>query len=136
MKAGNLLTACAAIQFLLIVINVFSVVYAVMLVVSLLGSGALVVSIWFKWRRGVELFIFVTLSLFLIALIPFCMILADNTVSSRAYEFTCYCLEITVELLSLIVAVWILYQVDNIVQDEEQKPMLQKVKESLRQSSK
>jgi hypothetical protein len=129
MKAGHVLGVCGMLQLITVCMNIYSPVLYVLLALIVIALVFLALAVYFKWKRGIEVYIVFTAAALITALVPFCKVLAENETSKKAYEFSCYCVEIFVNVLSLILAAWVLYHTDNI--EEEETPFIKRVSSSL-----
>ena len=127
MKAGHLLGFCGAIQLIFICINITSPMLYLMVPLAVFATLFLAAAVFFKWKRGVEVFIGLSIANIVVILIPFCKVLVDQTVKDRTYEFSCYCFELFAESLSVLVAVWVLYHTDYNAVAPEQKPLMERI---------
>jgi hypothetical protein len=131
MKAGHLLGICAAFQLVVVCINIFSPLIYLMVPLSVSACIFLAAAVYFKWKRGVEAFIGLSIAIIVVVLIPFCKILVDQSVKAKAYEFSCYCLELFAEGAAVVVAVWVLYHTDYSAPPPEQKPLMERLSRTL-----
>ena len=134
MKAGHLLGVCAAFQLLTVCLNITSLWVLLFIPLSVAAAVCLAVAVYYKWKRGVEIYIVLSIALVIVAIIPFSKILADHTVKARAYEFSSYCLVIISSSFSVLVSVWVLYHTDYTTAEPEQKPLLERMSASFRNS--
>mmetsp|Transcript_11824 Transcript_11824/g.25375 ORF Transcript_11824/g.25375 Transcript_11824/m.25375 type:complete len:144 (-) Transcript_11824:160-591(-) len=134
MKAGHLLGVCAAFQLLTVCLNITSLWVLLFIPLSVAAAVCLAVAVYYKWKRGVEIYIVLSIVLIIVAIIPFSRILADHTVQARAYEFSSYCLVIISGSFSVLVSVWVLYHTDYTTAESEQKPLLERMSASFRNS--
>ena len=127
MKAGHLLGFCAGFQLVSICINITSPLLYLMVPFSVFATLFLAAAVFFKWKRGVEVFIALSIANVVVVLVMFCKILVDNSVQARAYEFSCYCVELTAETFSILLGVWVLYHTDYAAVEPEQKPFMERI---------
>jgi len=127
MKAGHLLGVCAALQLICVCINVTSPLLYLMIPLAVFATFFLAAAVFYKWKRGVEIFIALSIANIVVILVLFSKVLADKTVHARTYEFSCYCIELFAGALSIFVAVWVLYHTDYTPVEPEKQPLMERI---------
>jgi len=112
MQARTILAGCALASFLACVLNYMSPVFLVLVPISLIATIAVLVSIYYKWKRGIEIFIFLSVTLFVIELVVFIVVLATRAEILRFYEMLMYLVGMLVCTASTATAIWVLNQTD------------------------
>ncbi len=129
-----MLGVCAAFQLITVCLNITSLWVLLMIPLSVAATVCLAVAVNYKWKRGVEIFIVLSIILIIVAIIPFSKILANHSVKAREYEFASACLVIISSIFAVFVAVWVLYHTDYTNVEPEQKPLLERMSATFRNS--
>ena len=111
-SARSVLAALGVLQLLAVACNFWSPLLAYMLPVALLASAILWISIYYNWKRGVELFIFLSAVLFIMALCPFLSVLIHRRAAERWHDVLWYSIEMVVESTCIATSIWVLYHTD------------------------
>ena len=111
-SARSVLAALGVLQLLAVACNFWSPLLAYMLPVALLASAILWISIYYNWKRGVELFIFLSAVLFIMALCPFLSVLIHRRAAERGHDVLWYSIEMVVESTCIATSIWVLYHTD------------------------
>ena len=70
MKAGHLLGVCAAFQLLTVCLNITSLWVLLFIPLSVAAAVCLAVAVNYKWKRGVEIYIVLSIALIIAAIWP------------------------------------------------------------------
>jgi len=124
-SARSVLAALGVLQLLSVACNFWSPLLAYMLPVALLASAILWISIYYNWKRGVELFIFLSAVLFIMALCPFLSVLIHRRAAERWHDVLWYSIEMVVESTCIAASIWVLYHTDYSPKPERQSLLSQ-----------
>mmetsp|Transcript_18789 Transcript_18789/g.36554 ORF Transcript_18789/g.36554 Transcript_18789/m.36554 type:complete len:146 (-) Transcript_18789:120-557(-) len=124
MQARHLLTLLAVLQLVSVCMNWFSSILLLMLPVSLLAVATVFIAIYYKWKRGLELFIFLCLILSIMMLVPFTAIFVNGTQGEKWLDVTWYVLGMLINALCVVAAWWVLYQTDYSAPDVKERKSL------------
>jgi len=81
----------------------------------------------------VELFIFLCIVLFIMALCPFISVLVHRQAAEKWHDVMWYCIEMTIEALSIAASIWVLYHTD--YTPKEKQGLLSRAQNYVRENS-
>lgn len=126
-SARTILGALGFVQLFAVVMNFWSPMLWYMLPIALFATLILWISIYYNWKRGVELSIFLSGVLFIMAACPLLSVIIHKKAAEKWHDVMWYSIEILAELLCIAGSIWVLYHTDY-AQKPEKKGLLDKAK--------